>query len=100
MKFQLNIIVILILICACGYTIMEINSGYRELKRNVLKFSYGINKKYEGTLSHSFDRFYVVAKSKLPKVEDLEFTTISCDAECKHLDVAEKQKRLFIRSYQ
>ena len=31
-----------------------------ELKRNILNFWYGINFKYEGMLSHSFDRFYVV----------------------------------------
>ena len=31
-----------------------------ELKRNFLKFGYGINYKYEGTLSYTFHRFYVV----------------------------------------
>ena len=31
-----------------------------ELKRNILNFGYGLNFKYEGMLSHSFDRFYVV----------------------------------------
>ena len=44
-----------------------------ELKRNVLKCGYRINYKYEGTLSHSFDRFYVVIKYDLPKVDDLKF---------------------------
>ena len=33
-----------------------------ELKRNILNFGYGVNFKYEGMLSHSFDRFYVVMK--------------------------------------
>ena len=33
---------------------------------------YGFNYKYEGTLSHSFDRFYVVTKFELPRVEDLK----------------------------
>ena len=32
-----------------------------ELKKNVLNFGYGVNFKYEGMLTHSFDRFYVVA---------------------------------------
>ena len=41
-----------------------------ELKKNILKFAYGINYKYEGMLSHSFDRFYVVTK-----FEDLKLTT-------------------------
>ena len=31
-----------------------------ELKRNILNFGYGVNFKYEGILSHSFDRFYIV----------------------------------------
>ena len=31
-----------------------------ELQRNILKFGYGINYKYEGMLAHSFDRFYIV----------------------------------------
>ena len=48
-----------------------------ELKKNILKFGYGINYKDEGTLSHSFDRFYVVTKFQLSKVEDLQLITIS-----------------------
>ena len=28
-----------------------------ELQKNILKFGYGINYKYEGILAHSFDRF-------------------------------------------
>ena len=48
-----------------------------ELKRNILNFGYGINFKYEGMLSHSFDRFYVVTKFELPKVEDLKLTTLT-----------------------
>ena len=32
-----------------------------ELQKNILKFGYGINYKYEGMLVHSFDRFYIVA---------------------------------------
>ena len=71
MKFQLNIVITLIIICVYGYTLIEIHSGDMELKRNVLKFGYGINYKYKGTLSLSFDRFYVVTKFELPKVEDL-----------------------------
>ena len=73
---------------------MEIYSGDKELQRNDLKFGYGINYKYVGTLSHSFDRFYVVTKSESPKVKDLEFTTIPYDAECKCL-YAMKTKRKY-----
>ena len=42
-----------------------------ELKKNVLNFGYGANFKYEGMLTHSFDRFYVVARYEMPKVEHL-----------------------------
>ena len=41
------------------------------LKKNVLNFGYSENFKYGGKLTHSFDRFYVVAKCKIPKVESL-----------------------------
>ena len=69
MKFQLYNA--LILICVYRYTAIEICSGNMELKRKVLKFGYGINYKYEDTFSHSSDRFYVVTKYELPKVENL-----------------------------
>ena len=59
-----------------------------ELKKNILKFGYGISYKYEGTLSHSFNRFYVVTRFELPKVKDLKLTTISYDSNCQYLDDA------------
>ena len=31
----------------------------QKLKKNVLNFRYRANFKYEGMLTHSFDRFYV-----------------------------------------
>ena len=34
----------------------------------------------------SFDRFYIVTKFELPKVEILKFDDIPYDAECAHLD--------------
>ena len=92
MKFQLYIG--LILICVYGYTAIEIHSGDMELRRNVLKLGFGINYKYEGTLSHSFDRFYVVTKYELPKIEDLKFMTISYDSDCKYLIDAKSKKGL------
>ena len=72
---------------------MEINLGNTEVQENILKFGYGINYKYEGSLSHSFDRFYVVAKFELPKAKDLEFTTVPYDTGCKHLDSAKSKGR-------
>ena len=56
-----------------------------ELKRNILKFGYGVNFKYEGILSHSFDRFYVVTKFELSIVEDLRLTTVEFDSKCSYL---------------
>ena len=61
-----------------------------ELKKNVLNFGYGANFKYEGMLTHSFDRFYVVAKYEIPKIENLKFTTFSFDLMCNHLNISKK----------
>ena len=47
-----------------------------ELTKNILNFSYRISFKDEGMLSHSFDRFCVMKKFVLPKIEDLKFTTV------------------------
>ena len=70
---------------------MEINLKDTELQNNILKFEYGINYKYMGTISHSFDRFYVVTKFELPKVQDLQFTTIPYDKNCEHLEDAKSK---------
>ena len=56
-----------------------------ELKKNVLNFGYGTNFKYEGMLTHSFDRFYVVTKFEMPKIHDLKLTTFTFDFACKNL---------------
>ena len=45
-----------------------------ELKKNILKFGYGINYKYEGMLAHSFNKFYVIAKFILPTTSDISFS--------------------------
>ena len=82
MKFLLFIILTL----THEYIAMKIDLGNVELANNILKFGYGINYKYIGKISHSFDRFYVGTKFELPKVEDLQFDDIPYDAECTHLD--------------
>ena len=61
-----------------------------ELKKNVLTFGYGANFKYEGMLTHSFDRLYIIAKYEIPKVEHLQFTTFSFDLTCNHLNISRK----------
>ena len=68
--------------------VMEIDLGDIELQNNIFKFGYGIKYKYVGMISHSFDRFYVVTKFELSKVQDLEFDDIPCDKGCSHLDEA------------
>ena len=50
-----------------------------ELKRNILNFGFGINYKYEGMLTHSFDRFYIVMKFILPSIGDLKFSKLNYD---------------------
>ena len=80
MKFYLhtNLIVILFYIC-CRYSSVEIKP---ELQKNVLKFGYRINYKYEGMLAHAFDKFYVVTKFILPMLDDLKLSPIKYDKEC------------------
>ena len=55
-----------------------------ELKKNILNFGYGVNFKYEGMLSHSFDRFYIVTKFELPRTQDLKLATFGFDFECSY----------------
>ena len=55
-----------------------------ELKRNILNFGYGANFKYEGMLSHSFDRFCIMTKFELPKIKDLRLATFGFDFECSY----------------
>ena len=68
-----------------------------ELKRNVLNFGYGVNFKYEGILSHSFDRFYVVTKFEIPKIKDLRLTTFSFDLTCKYLNISNNYMQRYIK---
>ena len=49
-----------------------------------MNFGYGVNFKYEGMLSHFFDRFYIVTKFKLPKTQDLKLATFGFDFECSY----------------
>ena len=45
-----------------------------------------MNKKYEGVLTHSFDRFYIVTKFMLPSIGDLNFSKLNYDNTCAYLD--------------
>ena len=68
-----------------------------ELKRNILNFGYSANLKYEGMLTHSFDRFYVINKYKIPKVEQLQFTTFAFDLMCSHLNISKSPLLRYIK---
>ena len=68
-----------------------------ELKKNVLNIGYGVNFKYQGMLSHSFDRFYVVTKFELPKIKDLRLTTFSFDLTCRHLNISNHYMQWYIK---
>ena len=57
-----------------------------ELQRNILKFGYSINYKYEDMLAHSFDRFYIVTKFMLPSVKDVKFSNLNFDESCAYMD--------------
>ena len=69
-----------------------------ELKNNVLRFGYRVNFRYEGVLSHSFDRFYVVTKIEIPNVSDLNLTMFQFDYNCSHVVNIEKGTRFKILS--
>ena len=57
-----------------------------ELQKNILKFSYGINYKYEGMLAHLFDRFYIITKFMLPSMGDLKFSNLNFDHSCAYMN--------------
>ena len=66
--------------------LVEVSKGIKfnlELQKNILKFGYSINYKYEGMLAHSFDRFYIitqiyVAFNRRYKVFQVELYSFLC----------------------
>ena len=62
-----------------------------ELKRNILNFGYRVNFKYDGMLSHSFNRFHT--KFILPTIDDLKFVAVDFDSECSYLNIDLKRYR-------
>ena len=57
-----------------------------ELQKNILKFGYGINYKYEAMLAHSFDRFYIIMKFMLPLMGDIKFSNLNFDHSCAYIN--------------
>ena len=68
-----------------------------KLKKNILNFGYGANFKYEGMLTHLFDRFYVVIRYAIPKVEQLKFTTFAFNLMCSHLNISKSPLLRYIK---
>ena len=73
---------LIFIVLVCGTSTVSIMP---ELKHNILRFGYGINFRYEGMLSHSFNRFYVVTKIEIPKVLNLNLTLFQFDYNCSHV---------------
>ena len=61
-----------------------------ELKKNILNFGYGANFKYEGMLTHSFDRFYVVLNTKYLKWNTCNLPLSTFDQMYNHLNISKK----------
>ena len=57
-----------------------------ELQKNIFKFCYGINYKYESMLAHLFDRFYIVTKFMLPSMGDIKFSKLNSDHTCAYMN--------------
>ena len=94
MNFIPLIVIAFISTCVCKDLAID---AMPELKKNVLNFGYGVNFKYEGMLSHFFDRFYVVTKFELPKIKDLRLTTFSLDFTCNHLNISNSYMQWYIK---
>ena len=93
MKFIHTLLLLFFILCAPG-------PSYRHdatAKEKCFKFWICVNFKYEGMLVHSIDRFYVVTKFELPKLEDLRFTTFSFDPTCKHLNTSNYYLQRYIK---
>ena len=77
----------LIILYVCGTSALHI---IPELKHNILRFGYRVIFRYEGMLSHSFDRLYVVTKIEIPTESDLNLTLFQFHYNCSHVVNIEK----------
>ena len=79
MKLSLLILIIILVTCNCIKFDLE-------LQKNILRFGYGINYKYEGMLMHSFNRFYIIMKFILPLRGDIRFSHLTFDDSCSYMN--------------
>ena len=68
-----------------------------ELQKNILKFGYGINYKYEEMLAHSFDRFYVSTKFILPTLDDMKLSSIRYNKDSTYICNLDNQNNELIK---
>ena len=80
-KMKLSSLILMIILVTCNCIKFD-----PELQKNILKFGYGINYKYEGMLMHSFDRFYIITKFILPSIGDIRFSHLTFDDCCSNMN--------------
>ena len=80
-KMKLSSLISMINLVTCNCIKFDL-----ELQKNILKFGYGINYKYEGMLTHSFDRFYIITKFILPLIGDIRFLHLTFDDSCSYMN--------------
>ena len=80
-KMKLSSLILLIILVTCKCIKFDL-----ELQKNILKFGYGINYKYEGMLMHSFDRFYIITKFILPLIGDIKFLHLTFEDSCSYMN--------------
>ena len=80
-KMKLSSLIFLIILVTSKCIIFD-----PELQKNVLKFGYGINYKYESILMHSFDRFYIITKFILPSIGDIGFSHLTFHDSCSYMN--------------
>ena len=62
-----------------------------EVKRNVLRFPYGVLFKYIGQLTTNIERVWVVNKIELPKITDVNLESIKSNFTSKYLSPKSKK---------
>ena len=65
---------------------MNVLNLIQNCRKISLSFGYGINYKYEGMLTHSIDRFYIITKFILPSIEDIKFSNLKFDDSCSYMN--------------
>ena len=65
---------------------MNVLNSILNCRKNILRFRYGVNYKYEGMLTHSFDRFYIITKFILPSIGEIKFSNSDFDNSCSYMN--------------